>query len=198
MTRRLHPALQPAALFLAALGILVVFKVGGLDATTTALFYDPVAHVFPLRDDWTLAHLGHDDLKWTMLGFWLVCLCWKPLRRGALYMAAAVLAVTLLKDTSPVSCPWDLVDYGGRTAAGHCLPAGHPVIGFSLFGLYFALRHENPRAAALALIAACAIGTAAGAVQVARGAHFASHVLWTAWVAWTVCATLDWLARWRA
>jgi membrane-associated PAP2 superfamily phosphatase len=30
------------------------------------------------------------------------------------------------------------------------------------------------------------IGLAAGAVQIARGAHFASHVLWTAWLAWTV------------
>jgi membrane-associated PAP2 superfamily phosphatase len=27
-------------------------------------------------------------------------------------------------------------------------------------------------------------------VQVARGAHFASHVLWTAWVAWAVTLAL--------
>jgi membrane-associated PAP2 superfamily phosphatase len=60
------------------------------------------------------------------------------------------------------------------------------VVGFALFGLYFALRDERPRAARAALLAAWIIGLAAGAVQIARGAHFASHVLWTAWVAWTV------------
>jgi len=42
-----------------------------------------------------------------------------------------------------------------------------------------------------ALAAAWLIGLAAGAVQVARGAHFASHVLWTAWLAWSVTLLLN-------
>jgi membrane-associated PAP2 superfamily phosphatase len=60
------------------------------------------------------------------------------------------------------------------------------VVGFALFGLYFALRRGRPAAARAALVAAWVIGLAAGAVQIARGAHFASHVLWSAWVAWAV------------
>ncbi len=124
-----------------------------------------------------------------MVGFWLACVAWRPLRRGALYMALAALAVGLLKASSPWSCPWDLVEWGGRYPApgpGGCLPAGHPSTGFALFGLYASLKNTSPRAAHTALAAAWVIGLAAGAVQVARGAHFASHVLWTAWVAWAV------------
>jgi membrane-associated PAP2 superfamily phosphatase len=69
------------------------------------------------------------------------------------------------------------------------------VSGFALFGLYFSLPTDRRRTA---LIAAWAIGLAAGVVQVARGAHFASHVLWTAWVAWTVTLAADALIPRRA
>jgi membrane-associated PAP2 superfamily phosphatase len=173
-----------------------VFHAAGLDRLLSAPFGGPGG--FPLRDDWFLSKIGHDALKWAMLAFWLFCLAWKRTRRGALYMAAAAMAVALLKNASPVSCPWDLPEYGGAAPAGRCLPAGHPVAGFALFGLYFALRRENRKAAHAALAAAWIVGLAAGAVQVARGAHFASHVLWTAWVAWAAVAATDWLARRRA
>jgi membrane-associated PAP2 superfamily phosphatase len=63
------------------------------------------------------------------------------------------------------------------------------VSGFALFGLYLALA-SNRRTARGVLSAAWLIGLAAGAVQVARGAHFASHVLWAAWVAWAVTLAL--------
>jgi membrane-associated PAP2 superfamily phosphatase len=176
-------------LALAAALVWLACAPGGLDRALTALAFDPSSGRFPLKDDWWLARAGHEGLKWAMLGFWGVCLAWRPLRRGAVYMALAALAVTLLKQASPWSCPWELAEWGGRYAPpgpGACLPAAHPVAGFALFGLYFALREARPRAARAALAAAWVIGLAAGAVQVARGAHFASHVLWTAWVAWAV------------
>jgi hypothetical protein len=44
-----------------------------------------------------LTRLGHDGLKWAMLGFWVLCLALRPLRRGAVYKAQAAAAVTLLK-----------------------------------------------------------------------------------------------------
>ncbi len=169
----------------------------GLDRALAAYFYDPRVRAFPLRHAWALTTLGHDGLKWAMLAVWLACLAWRPLRLGALYMALAGLAVGLLKHSSAWSCPWDLAEYGARAlsesgavaAPGRCSPAGHPIVGFALFGLYFALREDRPRAARGVLAAAWLIGLAAGAVQIARGAHFASHVLWTAWVAWAVtCA----------
>jgi membrane-associated PAP2 superfamily phosphatase len=125
--------------------------------------------------------LGHTALKWLAAGFWLFCLARRgALRRGALYMAVIAVAVNLLKYYSPYSCPWDLPQFGGTEPhAGRCLPAAHPLTGFALFGLYPALRQAAmPRAA----------------VQVARGAHFVSHVLWTAWLAWALTLLLA-LAR---
>jgi membrane-associated PAP2 superfamily phosphatase len=177
----------------AAALILAVFYLGGADRALTSLFYDARVAFFPLRDAWLLAVLGHTVLKWSVLGIWALCLAFGgALRRGALYMAAIVLAVLVLKHYSPVSCPWDLIEYGGKDPrAGRCLPAAHPLTGFSLFGLYLALREDRRRAARGVLAAAWIIGLAAGAVQVARGAHFASHVLWTAWVAWALTLLLS-------
>jgi membrane-associated PAP2 superfamily phosphatase len=184
--------LQAGILAGAAVLILAVFRFGGADRFVTALFYDPARGGFWLKDAWLLAVAGHTGLKWTMLGFWALCLAWGGrLRRGALFMAAIALAVSVLKDQSPFSCPWDLPEYGGsKPETGRCLPAAHPLTGFALFGLYLALRDDR-RAAHAALAAAWAIGLAAGAIQVARGAHFASHVLWTAWVAWALTLLLS-------
>lgn len=176
----------------AALVLLLAFHAAGLDRAASSLFYDPAARSFPLRDDWFLARIGHEGIKWAMLAFWAGCLglggAW---RRGALYMALIAAVVGILRHYSPFSCPWDLVEYGGRNPdAGRCLPAGHPLVGFTLLGLHLALKERRPRAARIAAAAALAIGFAAGAVQVARGAHFVSHVLWTAWIAWAVTLAL--------
>jgi membrane-associated PAP2 superfamily phosphatase len=180
---------------------------GGGDRLASAPFYDPLQQRFPLKDAWLLSVLGHTGLKWPMLAFWAACLALgQRWRRGALDMALIAIAVTLAKYSSPFSCPWDLVEYGGSGApAGGCLPAAHPITGFALFGLYFALRDESPRVACAVLAAAWLIGLLAGAVQIARGAHFVSHVLWTAWLAWLIAWSADYLrrngraifARWR-
>lgn len=186
-----HAPLQAGVLAAGALLIVLVFRLGGADRFVAGLFYDPARGTFPLKDAWLLAVAGHTGLKWAALGFWLLCLAWGArLRRGALYMAIIVGVVELLKHYSPFACPWDLPDFGGsKPEAGACLPAAHPLAGFALFGLWLALR-DTPRAARATLAAAWAVGLVAGAVQVARGAHFASHVLWTAWVAWAVTLLL--------
>ena len=170
-----------------------------LDRALTAPFYDSLQQGFPLRQAWAFEVLGHKMLKWLMVGFWVLCLAMGgAARRGALYMVLIAAIVVVLKHYSPVSCPWDLPEFGGRNpGAGRCLPAGHPITGFALFGLYLALRPA--RAANYALAAGLLIGLLAGAVQVARGAHFPSHVLWTAWVAWaTTLALAALVARPRA
>lgn len=169
-----------------------------MDHAASALFYDPAGRRFPLRDDWFLARIGHEGLKWAMLAFWVGCLAlggaW---RRGALYMALIAALVGVLRHYSPFSCPWDLVEYGGRKPdTGRCLPAAHPLVGFALLGLFAALKPQTPRAARYALTAALVIGFAAGAVQVARGAHFVSHVLWTAWIAWVTTLALSIALKW--
>ena len=172
---------------------LLILAASRFDGALIAPFYDPAGRGFPLRDAWVLAVPGHTGLKWLMVSFWLLCVAsGGALRRGAVYMAVIAAVVVALKYYSPVSCPWDLLEFGGRDPdTGRCLPAAHPVSGFALFGLYLALRGEHPRAARYALAAAWIIGLLAGAVQVARGAHFPSHVLWTAWLAWAVTLALE-------
>ena len=174
-----------------ALAAVLILLASLLDRQLIASFYDPALRDFPLRRSWAFEVLGHTGLKWLMVGFWLFCLGWGGrLRRGALYMAVIAAVVVALEHYSPVSCPWHLPEYGGAEPdAGRCLPAAHPVTGFSLFGLVLALR-GRPQAARYTLTAALLVGVVAGAVQVARGAHFPSHVLWTAWIAWAVTLAL--------
>lgn len=208
----LRPALlNGAGLALAALAIWLVFQQAGIDRIVTGLFYDASRGGFWLKDSWWLTAVGHVGFKNAVLVFWgllliagfgplKVALRWRgAVRHAAVGMAFAVVLVSLLKQWSLHSCPWDLVFYGGRAdwfalfgalperpGPGRCLPAGHSVSGFSLFALYFALRTQWRRAAQYALAAAIVLGLAASAVQVARGAHFVSHALWSAWIAWAV------------
>ena len=193
-------ALELAFLGIAAAAVWLVFEHAGLDRWLTALVYDSTARRFPLQHSQALEIVLHDWLKWAMAAFWLICLAWRSLRRGAFFMALAVATILLLRAWSAHPCPWDLPQYGAGAIAGsgHCSPAAHPLAGFALFGLYFALRSERPGAARAALAAAWIIGLGAGAIQVVRGAHFASHVLWTAWVAWAVTLAAARLATPRA
>lgn len=184
-----------------------LFSRSGLDLRIAALAYSPEQRAFPLRDAWLFAVVGHSGLKYAAVGLWCALLAvaagaprW---RRIALHawagMTLAALAVAGLRELSAHSCPWDLVEFGGAAqwfpifgvapaepGPGRCLPAAHASSGFALFALYFALRDTHPRLARAALALAWVLGLAAGTVQVVRGAHFASHALWTAWVAWAL------------
>ena len=206
--------LHGAGLAVAALAIWAVFQQAGLDRVLTGLFFDANRGGFWLKESWWLSAVGHVGFKNAVLVLWTLLLVvgfvplkaalpWRgAARHAAAGMAIAVVLVALLKHWSVHSCPWDLVAYGGRAdwfplfgalpaqpGPGRCLPAGHSIAGFSLFALYFALASHWPRAARYALAAAIVLGIAASAVQVARGAHFVSHALWTAWIAWAVNVT---------
>lgn len=199
-------ALQAAGLALAALAIWLLAR-SGLDFRISALAYSPEARGFPLKDAWLLAVLGHSALKYFAVGVWCALLVvaaasprWRlPALHAFAGIALAAFAVAGLRELSAHSCPWDLAQFGGTAqwfpvfgevpaapGPGRCLPAAHASTGFALFALYFALRDEQPRLARWALAAAWVLGLTAAAVQVARGAHFVSHGLWTAWVAWAL------------
>ena len=199
-------ALQAAGLALAALAIWLLAR-SGLDFRMSALAYSPEARGFPLKDAWLLAVLGHSALKYFAVGVWCALLVvaaaaprWRlPALHAFAGIALAAFAVAGLRELSAHSCPWDLAQFGGTAqwfpvfgevpaapGPGRCLPAAHASTGFALFALYFALRDERPRLARWALAAAWLLGLAAAGVQVARGAHFVSHGLWTAWVAWAL------------
>ena len=208
-------ALQAAGLALAALAIWLLAR-SGLDFRISALAYSSAAHGFPLKDAWLFAVLGHSALKYFAVGVWcvlpVVAVAAPRWRRPALHawlgIALAAFAVAGLRELSAHSCPWDLAQFGGTAqwfpvfgevpaapGPGRCLPAAHASTGFALFALYFALRDLQPRLARWALAAAWVLGLTAAAVQVARGAHFASHALWTAWIAWALNVVL--YAAWR-
>lgn len=208
-------AWQAAGLALSALAIWLIAR-SGLDFQLSALAYSPAARGFPLRDAWLTAVVGHKGLKHLAVVLWFgllaVALVSRAWRREALHAALgaalASTAVSLLRGWSAHSCPWELLEFGGaaqwfpvfgaipaNSGPGHCLPSGHASSGFALVSLYFALRDAHPRLARWGLALALALGLLAGAVQVARGAHFPSHSLWTAWVAWALNVVLYALIR---
>jgi membrane-associated PAP2 superfamily phosphatase len=119
-----------------------------------------------------------------------------------------LLAVPGLKRISSTSCPWDLAEFGGSVpyvphwllsvsdgGPGHCFPSGHAVAAFAFLSLWFLLRDSRPRLARGCLAAVLVVGSLFGLAQLARGAHFPSHTLWSAWCCWAVCT---WMAhnRW--
>jgi membrane-associated PAP2 superfamily phosphatase len=179
------PRWLPLALLIAAALALALFHGSALDLAATRFFFDPATGSFPLKDSHALAVWGHTVVKWLALGAWLACVVeGGPWRRGAIYALVIAAVVALLKQASPWSCPWDLPAFGGsRPETGGCLPAGHPLSGFAFFGVAAALWTARRHAAWMVLALASFAGIAAGAVQVARGAHFVSHVLATAWCA---------------
>lgn len=121
-----------------------------------------------------------------------------------LAMSLAPLSVTLGKALSARHCPWDIDEFGGvvsytrllepiasDTPAGHCFPAGHASTGFALMAFYFAAYASRKRRAARhALLIGIAAGLLLGLGRVLQGAHFASHVLWSALICWTVMVLL--------
>ena len=61
--------------------------------------------------------------------------------------------------------------------------------------LFFAARHLERRRLAIGLLwFVLAFGLVLTLVQVARGAHFFSHQVWTALICWYVSLLLYWLA----
>ena len=206
---------QGAGLALAFLALWLLAR-SGLDFRLSAMAYAPEQRDFPLRDAWLFAVLGHSALKYFAVSLWgallVIAVASPRWRRIALHawlgMTLVAFAVGGLRELSAHSCPWDLAQFGGtaqwfpvfgevpaQPGPGRCLPAAHASSGFALFALYFALRDAHPRLARATLALAWFLGLMAAGVQVARGAHFASHALWTAWIAWALNVGLYALIR---
>ena len=79
--------------------------------------------------------------------------------------------------------------------SGRCFPAGHASAGFAFVSGYFAFRDTRASLARGWLAASFAAGLLLGLAQQARGAHFMSHTLWSAWVCWCTAWSVDLLAR---
>jgi membrane-associated PAP2 superfamily phosphatase len=201
---------------LASVGLLAIWDASDLDLIIANVSGD--AHGFLLRDHWLFAHLLHHALRisaWVFSVVLCVMAIWPvgPWSRLSLLRriqapATALVAtalVAVLKSLSGTCCPWDLSIYGGVAqhlshwygwmvedgGRGHCFPAAHATSGFAFIGGYFALRSDMPHLARRWLLGAMIIGLVAGISQQLRGAHFASHTLWTAWLCWMVARLMD-------
>ncbi len=116
--------------------------------------------------------------------------------------------VGLLKQVTNIDCAWSVQGFGGSVPflslldarppqfpRGACFPGAHSASAFALFAFYFALRDRSPRAARAALGTALVLGSLFSFAQQARGAHFISHDVWSAAIAWTICLALYARAR---
>jgi len=193
---------------------------GHLDLTITRWFFDDARRIFPLTNQWLLKTVLHDAARTTsavaalaLLGLTVTGWVAAPLkairahREALLYTSIATVAsaaiVGALKHFSSHACPWDLAMFGGSAAyhpllAVHaaapgidgCFPAAHPLAGYAWLAVGFALYPVARRRAWQAWAVAFALGTLFGGVQVVRGAHFVSHVPWSAWIVWGVNVAL--------
>jgi membrane-associated PAP2 superfamily phosphatase len=211
---------QTLVLAASAVALCAVFGDGRLDLAVEHWFYDETLHAFPLANHWLLKNTLHDAARIVsataaLILFAVAAAAWamprdarlRVYRKELLFAAIAALAATLtvgtLKHFSAHACPWDLEHFGG-TALYHpllaarpappvpvgCFPAAHPLSGYAWLAAGFSLLPHAPRLARRWWQLAFLLGTLLGAVQVARGAHFPSHVLWTAWVTWAVNVAL--------
>lgn len=199
------------ALSLALLALLLWWEALGWDLTV-ARWYGS-AGGFALRSHWWTQRLLHDGGR-VLSGLVLaaaVVLAWRPLgpSRGTRKLryawlglvGACLLLVPLIKQFSRTSCPWDLYDFGGTVpyvphwmlsvvdgGPGHCFPSGHAVAAFAFLPLYFQWRQHRPLLARATLALVLGAGALFGWAQLARGAHFPSHTLWSAWLCWVIGA----------
>ncbi|RNC69178.1 MAG: phosphatase PAP2 family protein [Desulfuromonadales bacterium] len=174
-------------------------------------FYDFAAGRWPAKDSWWAQWLIHKRgrdlvaviaagsfLTW-VLSFQIPRL--RSARWAALYLLIAIVLgtglVTIGKNVTGRHCPWDMERYGGsvpytrlfeKVPAGHnkgrCFPAGHAAGGYALMASYFALRGRHAGLARAGLAAGLILGSVYGWGQMARGAHFLSHNIWSAAVCW--------------
>ena len=191
-----------------------VFATTPLDvAIARAVFFDPAHAQWIGTGNWMINDLAHTGGRWAVralialsLALWIATYVepdWRGMRRpAACFTISALLSigvVGLLKTLTNVDCPWDLAPFGGRfpyielfgdrpdaLRAGRCFPAAHASSGYALLALYFTFRERHAGLAKLGLALGLSTGLAFGLAQQARGAHFVSHDLWSAFLVWTV------------
>ena len=211
---------QALALAAGAIALTLGLGDGRLDLTIARWFFDDARRIFPLTNQWLLKTLLHDAARTmsavaalALLGLTLTS--WvtprmktvREHREALLFTSIATLTaaaiVGALKHFSSHACPWDLAVFGGSApyhpllgaavsgaSIDGCFPAAHPLAGYAWLAVGFALYPITRRGTWQAWALAFALGTLFGAVQILRGAHFLSHVLWSAWIVWAVNVAL--------
>lgn len=217
-----HTLRRDLAITAAGLLLLLAWDFSGLDVAAARLFGN--ASGFAARDTFWASRVLHDGgrlLAWALLALLVVAALRTPAQglpgrpsraerwRWIGVMLLAIVAVPAIKRFSLTSCPWDLSIFGGTAqyvshwrfgvadgGGGRCFPSGHAVAAFGFLGLYFLWRPHDAKVARTWLAAVLLMGLLFGTAQLARGAHYPSHTLWSAWLCWVVCvAAAQWQPR---
>lgn len=191
---------------------LLCFQYTEIDLWLAKNFYNSSLHQWPYREHWLLQSVIHKsgrNVVYAIGGGMLICLLmsqrgtskFAPYRRALAFLVLAgisgPLVITYLKSHTHIYCPWDLSLFGGNKphiklfdsisrllSVGHCFPAGHSSLGFTLVNLYFFCLIVKPEYKFYGLAIGLLTGTVFAMAQEIRGAHFLSHDLFTLAVCW--------------
>lgn len=203
---------------LGGLVLLLCWDASPLDMTLVRWFGN--AEGFAWRDHWFTSGVLHQGGRYLSIALLALTLSacvrpfgpWRSLGRTERiwWFGVTVLCLVLIpqiKHHSTTSCPWDLQEFGGaaqhlshwrgllfdRTGdggPGRCFPSGHASGAFSFLAIGVVLRALQPRLCWRWVLGLSVLGLVFGAAQMARGAHYASHTLYTAWL----CASITFLS----
>ncbi len=208
-----HAALPATLLFV----LTILLEHSRFDVHLANLFFDFDNRRWTAGESWWANQLLHKTGRdfialiaiFSLLGFlasW-ISIHLRPWRRACGYAVLSIVLTTSLvflgKKYTNVDCPWDLAMYNGSRPyvhifsdkpdnidTGRCFPGGHSSGAFSLLFLYFLLRDKNRRLAFAGLGFALLLGSLYSYGQWVRGAHFISHDVWSAFIAWFVALGL--------
>ena len=127
-----------------------------LDWAISNYWFDAASGHFPWQNNHWLDLINHRLLKIGVITGAVLALFWGIYRRNPrmivtmLLVGIGPLVVGILKATSAHSCPWDLIEYGGKAMSyplfgaipavpgpGRCFPGGHASSGFAVMALFF-------------------------------------------------------------
>ncbi len=126
----------------------------------------------------------------------------KPLSYLLLSVSISLLFVSILKQSTHLSCPWDFAVFGGKerltpiyqsifgNGSGQCFPSGHASAGYAWISLYFFFKEIRPQWRYQGLCFSLFLGLTFGIAQQLRGAHFLSHDITTLIICWYSALTL--------
>lgn len=205
---------------LTAMGIVCQYT--GIDEWLIRPFYDVATQSWPYEKNWWAAgfiHKGGRDLIAVILSLLLLAIIAsfpiKALSKYRLNLAyllvgslAGILVVALIKNTTHIYEPSDLLQFGGALPhvrlfdsvapglpIGRAFPAGHASGAFSLIVFYFLLTVLRSRWRFPALGVCMLLGFTFGLAQQMRGKHFFSHDLFALAICWTLALIVLYMMR---